>query len=417
MVSGPASADREFTERLPEEITGWRRDDLITAPQARAIMTRYGLSWAETDETRRRGRLSNVVMTLGALLTGIGVIIFVASNWDQIGRVARVVLLLATLVSVYAAAVWAKWRQHPLLSASLVFLGSLIFGANVFIVAQTYHVNAGSPQLLLFWAAGALASAYTAGSRPSMYLGVLCLLLWYVFQLVDWDTFSRGSEAAALSAAAFLPLGLLGFNLGAIHRSYPGLRRFAGAFANIGVITMFVGLLVFSFAEVWLNLGADSTGRTPCGSFQPILAVYVGFSVAALFSLALVAMRLGATRQTVVHGIGVILIWLSSLLVVFHPFDSPGAYALAFNLVLLATVIWGVGLGIWMRQEPLINLSLIFFALQVMARYFDFFFALFDRSLVFIGAGVLLLVGGWLIERSRRVLIARMLEERETADA
>jgi len=250
-----------------------------------------------------------------------------------------------------------------------------------------------------------------------MYLGVLCLLLWYVFQLVDWDTFSRGSEAAALSAAAFLPLGLLGFNLGAIHRSYPGLRRFAGAFANIGVITMFVGLLVFSFAEVWRNLGADSTGRTPGGSFQPILAVYVGFSAAALFSLALVAMRLGATRQTVVHGIGVILVWLSSLLVVFHPFDSPGAYALAFNLVLLATVIWGVGLGIWTRQEPLINLSLIFFALQVMARYFDFFFALFDRSLVFIGAGVLLLVGGWLIERSRRVLIARMLEETEPDDA
>ncbi len=417
MVSGPASADREFTERLPEEVTGWRRDGLITGPQARAIMIRYGLSWAETDESRRRGRLSNVVMTLGALLTGIGVIIFVASNWDQIGRVARVVLLVATLASVYAAAVWANWRQHPLLSASLVFLGSLIFGANVFIVAQTYHVNAGSPQLLLFWAAGALASAYTAGSRPSMYLGVLCLLLWYVFQLVDWDTFSRGSEAAALSAAAFLPLGLLGFNLGAIHRSYPGLRRFAGAFANIGVITMFIGLLAFSFAEVWRSLGADSTERTSGGSFQPILAVYVGFSVAALFSLALVAMRLGATRQTMVHGMGVVLIWLSSLLVVFHPFDSPGAYALAFNLVLLATVIWGVGLGIWMRQEPLINLSLIFFALQVMARYFDFFFALFDRSLVFIGAGVLLLVGGWIIERSRRVLIARMLDETEPADA
>ena len=100
-------------------------------------------------------------------------------------------------------------------------------------------------------------------------------------------------------------------------------------------------------------------------------------------------MRLAMSRQALVHASGVLVIGLSSLLVVFHPFDSPGAYALAFNLILLAAVLWGVGLGIWTHQEPLINLSLLFFALQVMARYFDFFFSLFDRSLVFIGAGAL----------------------------
>ena len=95
---------------------------------------------------------------------------------------------------MYAAAVWANRRQHPLLGAALVFLGSLIFGANVFIVAQTYHLNSGGPLLVVFWAAGALATAYTASSRPSMYLGVVCVLLWYVFQLVDWDMFSHGQE-------------------------------------------------------------------------------------------------------------------------------------------------------------------------------------------------------------------------------
>jgi uncharacterized membrane protein len=128
-------------------------------------------------------------------------------------------------------------------------------------------------------------------------------------------------------------------------------------------------------------------------------------------------MRAGTQRQAVFRGGGIALIWLSSLLVVFHPFDSPGAYALVFNVVLLAAVLWAVVLGIWTRQEPLINLALVFFAIQVLARYFDFFFALFDRSLVFIGAGVLLLGGGWLIDRSRRLLIARIQAESDGANA
>jgi uncharacterized membrane protein len=404
-----------FTEQLPQEISAWRQDNLISVTQARAIMARYGLTWAESEESRRRGRLSNVVMTLGALLTGVGVIVFVASNWDQLNRVARMVLLVMALGLAYGSALWANRCQHTLLGAALVFLGSLVFGANIFIVAQTYHLNSGGPLLMVFWAAGALATAYTASSRPSMYLGVLGMLLWYVFQIVDWDMFSHGQEAAALSAAAYLPLGLVSFNLGAIHRSYPDLRRFAGAMVNFGIITVFVALLVFSFAEVWRSLASESS-RSDTGSFQRIVILYSAFSIAALLSSGFAIVRLGINRQGLVHALGVLVIGLSSLMVVFHPFDSPGAYALAFNVILLAAVLWGVGLGIWTRQEPLINLALIFFALQVMARYFDFFFSLFDRSLVFIGAGTLLLIGGWLVERSRRVLIARMLTETGAGD-
>ncbi|MFN0071123.1 MAG: DUF2157 domain-containing protein, partial [Chloroflexota bacterium] len=200
------TTDREFTERLTEEIASWRRDGLINAAQARAIMARYGLTWGELDDTRRQGRLAAVVTTLGAVLTGIGVILFVASNWGELGRAARLVLLLLALGVAYGLGFLADRRDHPRVGASLIFLGSLIFGANVFLVAQTYHVQAGSPWLLLFWAAGATATAYTAGSRPSMYLAVIAMLLWYVFQLVEWDALSRGAQTRAVSTAAILPL-------------------------------------------------------------------------------------------------------------------------------------------------------------------------------------------------------------------
>lgn len=70
------------------------------------------------------------------------------------------------------------------------------------------------------------------------------------------------------------------------------------------------------------------------------------------------------------------------------------------------------GLAPEAADEAWINTGLTFFVLLVVARYFDFFFALMDRSLAFIVAGVVLLGGGYLLERSRR----RLLETMRRAD-
>ena len=47
-------------------------------------------------------------------------------------------------------------------------------------------------------------------------------------------------------------------------------------------------------------------------------------------------------------------------------------------------------------------------ALLVISRYFEFSATLFDLSLVFVGAGVILLAGGFLLERGRRKMLTAM---------
>jgi hypothetical protein len=67
-----------------------------------------------------------------------------------------------------------------------------------------------------------------------------------------------------------------------------------------------------------------------------------------------------------------------------------------------------VGWGIKERLREVVNVGVIAFALTVCGFYFSAIFDKLGRSLGLIGIGLLFLGGGWLTERMRRRLLARM---------
>ena len=101
------------------------------------------------------------------------------------------------------------------------------------------------------------------------------------------------------------------------------------------------------------------------------------------------------------------LIVMAILMLSFIYYPAPGnLYPIFFNLSLIGLVIGLIYLGINRREKAYISLGVVFLAIDVIARYFDFFFELMPRSLFFMGGGVLLLGGGVLIEKQRKKLIA-----------
>jgi uncharacterized membrane protein len=58
------------------------------------------------------------------------------------------------------------------------------------------------------------------------------------------------------------------------------------------------------------------------------------------------------------------------------------------------------------RYTSYINIGLLFFVLDVIARYFDVFWKLLPRSLFFIIGGLILLSGGVFLEKKRRKVLA-----------
>ena len=65
--------DRTFLAQLPREVQRWQAQGLITFDQGHAILNGYHFPEAVPDS---RNRLVTVLVILGAVLLGLGVILF-----------------------------------------------------------------------------------------------------------------------------------------------------------------------------------------------------------------------------------------------------------------------------------------------------------------------------------------------------
>lgn len=80
------------------------------------------------------------------------------------------------------------------------------------------------------------------------------------------------------------------------------------------------------------------------------------------------------------------------------------------NLVLLGMILLTLGHGTRFNNPALVNLGISFFALDIITRYIGFIMDLegyYFLSILFISGGVLLLVGGWLLEKWRKSLLEK----------
>ena len=80
------------------------------------------------------------------------------------------------------------------------------------------------------------------------------------------------------------------------------------------------------------------------------------------------------------------------------------------NLVFILFILGVIGYGTWSRIPVLINLGIIFFALDIITRYIGFimdFWGYTSLSVFFITGGIILIFGGLFIEKWRRKLVSK----------
>lgn len=96
---------------------------------------------------------------LAAALIGLGLIFWIAANWETLGRFGRFAVLQATVLAMGAGALWRPAWRAPLSLLVLLATGGLFayFG-------QTYQTGADPWQLFALWAALTLPLALAARS-------------------------------------------------------------------------------------------------------------------------------------------------------------------------------------------------------------------------------------------------------------
>ena len=392
-----------FAEQLSRELDAWVRDGLVTGEQADRIRVRY----AETAAGERRSRVVSTLAIIGAVVAGLGIILFFAANWDALPRPTRVALLLATVTAAYAAGYVLRYarRAHPAVGHALLLVGGLAFGATLFLVGQMYHVQAHDPLTFLVWALAAAATGAVARSRLLGSLAILAGGAWLVHEAVE----IAGDEGAGYAPAIAALYGAALYALGTWGGRRLEKTELAGPLRGLGYVICAAGVFVFTFRGFFDVLDE----RDPLAT-----SVTVGLAVLAFATVA-GAIALASTKRPTALGeaaalAATVVLVLLAILVPAEggsSFDGEGGpilYPLLFNVLFAALAVGAVLTGYANDEVWLVNAGVVFVAVDVFARYVDFFWDMLPRSLVFIGAGLLLLLLAFGLGRQRARLVERM---------
>ena len=401
--------DIPFQKRLRQEIAIWLEEGLISREQKENILARYRVL-QEADEKAGPGKLVTTISVLGAVLVGIGIILFLASNWSEVPRWGKLFLIFASMSLFYGLGFYLRYEKenYPRVGAALIFLGSIVFGAGIFLIAQIYHITVHYPNGPLMWGLGVLPLAYLLRFRTILTLSVIDLLIWLAMESSSRTTESTFYGNVLPYITLFLLAGAALWTTGLMHRGFRSLRPISGPYIVIGMLLTYFSAYVLTF-DIY---------RARPGAFE-LIPFYAG--IAGLFLLSCVAFIFSSEKEKgwLPEILSVAAVFCTVLFLALSyqgmPYDAGSIQrsanalnlmTLISNLIFAVMIIGIIFLGYIRRYPAYINIGLLFFVLDVFARYFDFFWRLLPRSLFFISGGLMLLVGSVVLEKKRKRVLA-----------
>ncbi len=422
---------------LRHEIGIWQTEGIINAEQARQLQDRY-----PPAPDNAWGKL--IFTSLGALIFGLGICLLIAYNWQGMHRFVKLALIGVTLLLVHGSAWWLRRPAgtHARVGESLHLLGTLLFGAGIWLVAQIYHLDEHYPNAYLIWSLAALGLAWAI---PSVLQGLLALALvfmWSWFEVFDFN--QTHHWGAWLVAFGVMPLAwqqrsrpLLFFSLSLFMALYAftllrvdddlvfsalfitacaclGLARLAAdsTFADSAGVFHSVGATVYLLLLFVASFGSQEFApfeRLPTGGMAgfywglPLLIALLAWArvllkrPAATHSLDTFSRRLEQVDAALI--ITALMVAIGSSLPLA---GIPQGNWLVFNLLFLAHGAILIAQGIRQLRWQWVSLGGLMLAALIFARFLDLFDSLLMRSLAFLVLGGGLFIIGARYSRQKR---------------
>jgi uncharacterized membrane protein len=422
----------KFRAALRNELPIWIQNGIISEQTAKQLSNAYQLDNLKHESTRL---LSAVIFTIGGLLLGGGVISFVAANWEAIPTPIKLALLFFALISFHAVGFWLwhsrNWRR---LGHALIFCGCLVFGANIGLVAQIFHISSDWYGGFGAWALGSLVMAWAV---RSWIIGVLALgtsFIWFIgFQSeheqsasfyplilavsllpLAWIIRSRvlyaGTLLGIITAACVLAGyqgsgrqllftmaagGMFMWALGELHRASEWRLEFANITAGFGLGLLAVAAYIWSFHELW-----DPS------AFGPMRSLWAFLFFSLSMAISLFAWRRAKRSQLLTVGVLLVggILCASSLLAGAgtNMIDGEFLFTVTTNLaaLILATVI--IGVGLIDERRLAFWLGSLYLVLLILSRFLEYETSLLVKSAAFLACGVAVIVGGISYEKYLR---------------
>ena len=394
------------------------------------------------------GRLINTVITLGSILVGLGILLFVASNWDKIARPHKIFIIFTIISFFNIAGYYFRYikDETPGLGEGFLFIGTFAYGAGIWLIAQIYQIHYNYSAGILFWVIGILPLAfihrswmistlssflsclwlcsyyeyyplrqgygffilavllvllaYTHKQRFSLFMIIAGIVIWLSrlwFLSYAWPRY--GHEFLVSSQVAlvtiFQVLGIILFALGIWHKR---LKKVFFVF-----LYQFLGVFLISFSTYSLTFSHHYDQKVllalPLKCF--LLIIFLFFVATTLLHKLYFSSKDKA--QTLESRL---ITWTLSLAGICFCFSFAffGQISLVFNILLVLQIFLFIYLGFISKSEGIFRFAIFLFFVHILSRYFDIFWKMMPRSLLFIGGGLLLIIGSIIANKKTKEL-------------
>jgi len=296
------------------------------------------------------------------------------------------------LALLHGAAIVSRPRFDALATA-LHGVGTAAAGAAIFLTGQIFNIQEHWPGGILLWLLCALAGAWLLRDQVQETMAWLLAPAWMA---CEWSFRTDGYANSNLILFRFLLIMAAVFLTGFVGSSR---KLLAGVLFGVGVAQglIMTGLLAdpgsyWGYWKTELPMPHGLVALGWCGLALPLVLACRLKRISVLYVAAT------ALTAVIVPHLFRFKSWTDQA----HPL--PGhAWIAAFAAL---TAWWGLR----ERSQALLNFGVVAFGLSVLFFYFSDVMNKLDRSLSLIGLGILFVVGGWLLEKTRRRMTRHMQE-------
>jgi len=366
-------------EAWTQLLTQWTDAGVIDEETAARIRT---FEMAHSGSTRLRWPIW-IALVFGALMLGAGVLLFVSAHWDALSPETRFVLVIA-LVALFHVGGALTAGRFPEIATALHAVGTVALGAGIYLTGQIFNLDEHWPSGLLIWSAGAAIAWALLKDWPQMALTAILVPAWLNSEWIV--AVGRGFYLGGgwIPACGDFLLALGYFT--AVRGEADTRRR----------VLTWIGGIAMVPAGLWLALYYPSR----LDGFQ--MASVSSSLQAAGWAAALILPMLLALilRREAAWPHAVAIAWVL-ILISLRPLSSQWPVYLWWAAGAIGLASWGVKEA---RSER-INVGAAVFALTILTFYFSQVMDKLGRSASLVGFGLVFLVGGWSLERARRLLV------------
>ncbi|MDF2671217.1 MAG: hypothetical protein K0R67_3523 [Paenibacillus sp.] len=392
---------------LEHEGVKWVDKQIITQAQYNKLLGLY----------EEKKHAVGVLPVLGSVLVGLGILSFIAANWQDITPWLRMLIVIGAMAGFYAGGERLLNKGQDRLGIAIVGLGLISFGAGIILVGQMFHLTSYTASSFIVWGTAGILLTYIYRSH---YLFFISLIIFHAAQLYSTSSF----ESFSYTALVIMTAGL----------GYYVFKQQSSLLTWFLCLSVLFHTLLLATSKEWKLLwflvpvmamyaaGDWVRNRTKLTAIQsaPLLAAYLVGLFIVLFSedgyglrliedvladariylpVMLVLFAVSAVGKWRNHRETSAFEWLLFLPVAYLPAKSVELITLLVLFLFSLYMLWRGYAEEWRLK---INIGTILFLFTTMIAYGKLTWNFMDKSLFFIMGGVMLLVLSWLLNRRRR---------------